>query len=241
MKPLIPLLAVALLAGCATAPAPGPRSTPDLPDVPPRLYAQAEQGRVNGVIVLAHNTWRLGAARKGEFKPVYDLAQAAPAVAAVSEAGAAVAPAPAIETQSDGIDQAPTPTPAPPAGGAPEPEPAAAPEAVRVFFATDSAEVPFDAVKRLQALAAAGAGETVVLGFADPRGARAYNEALSRRRARAVAAVLREAGLAKLQVEACGEQPEASAPFGAQRRVEVRRGAEALGESPCTQPWPLPW
>ncbi len=108
---------------------------------------------------------------------------------------------------------APPPAPEPP----PEPEPEPVPEVempldrFQVYFDFDSSAVS-PAARRIieaaaQAAAARGDAPVVVAGHADRSGPSAYNEALSRRRAEAVRAVLAENGVApeRIRIDARGE------------------------------------
>jgi outer membrane protein OmpA-like peptidoglycan-associated protein len=102
-----------------------------------------------------------------------------------------------------------------------------------VSFRTNDASIKAEDVPpllKLGALAATMPRLTVrVAGFADPRGPDAYNEALSLRRAQAVAAALGDAGLpaARLIIEAHGSGESTSADgdldaYALDRRVTVR-------------------
>lgn len=111
-----------------------------------------------------------------------------------------------------------------------------------VSFRTDDASIKVEdmgPLLKLGALAAAVPDAKLrVAGFADPRGAAAYNDALSQRRAEAVAAALVCAGMARerLIVEAHGAAESMSAAgdldaYALDRRVTVRleRGAVPPG------------
>jgi len=102
-----------------------------------------------------------------------------------------------------------------------------------VSFRTDDTEIKAEdmgPLLKLGALAAAVPDATLrVAGFADPRGAAAYNEELSQRRAEAVAAALVCGGMARerLIVEAHGADESTSAAgdldaYALDRRVTVR-------------------
>ncbi|MGF1553482.1 MAG: OmpA family protein [Paracoccaceae bacterium] len=101
-----------------------------------------------------------------------------------------------------------------------------------VLFETDRATLTTEGLARVSEIAAylqANPGEAVVIeGHADARGASAYNQALSERRAETVASVLLAQGIAtpRLVYTGLGEDsPIASndTPFGQSlnRRVEV--------------------
>jgi outer membrane protein OmpA-like peptidoglycan-associated protein len=70
-----------------------------------------------------------------------------------------------------------------------------------VSFRTNDSSVSPESVEMLQKMGTLAASmpdmKVVVAGFADPRGSEKYNDALSRRRAEAVAEVLADAGVAK--------------------------------------------
>ena len=70
-----------------------------------------------------------------------------------------------------------------------------------VSFRTNDSSVSPESVEMLQKMGSLAASmpdmKVVVAGFADPRGSEKYNDALSRRRAEAVAGVLADAGVAK--------------------------------------------
>lgn len=102
-----------------------------------------------------------------------------------------------------------------------------------VSFRTDDASIKVEDMApllKLGALAAAVPDAKLrVAGFADPRGAADYNDALSRRRAEAVAAALECGGITaeRLIVEAHGAAESASASgdldgYALERRVTVR-------------------
>ncbi|HYL03038.1 MAG TPA: OmpA family protein [Steroidobacteraceae bacterium] len=104
---------------------------------------------------------------------------------------------------------------------------------MNVSFRTDDASIKAEDMPpllKLGALAAAMPRVTVrVAGFADPRGSHAYNQALSLRRAQAVAAALGNAGVpvSRLIVEARGSSGSSSADgdldaYALDRRVTVR-------------------
>jgi outer membrane protein OmpA-like peptidoglycan-associated protein len=109
-----------------------------------------------------------------------------------------------------------------------------------VSFRTDDTSIKVEdmgPLLKLGALATTVPGAKLrIAGFADPRGAAAYNEALSQRRAEAVAAALVCAGMTRerLIVEAHGASESTSAAgdldaYALDRRVTVRleRGATA--------------
>jgi outer membrane protein OmpA-like peptidoglycan-associated protein len=102
-----------------------------------------------------------------------------------------------------------------------------------VSFRTDDAQLSEEGVKQLKQLGTLAQGlpdlKIVVAGYADPRGSQAYNQALSQRRADAVAAVLHESGVAteRLIVQAhgsdeaqCGEGDMDG--YALERRVTVQ-------------------
>jgi outer membrane protein OmpA-like peptidoglycan-associated protein len=100
---------------------------------------------------------------------------------------------------------------------------------------------------KLGALAAAMPEMTVrVAGFADPRGAAAYNDALSLRRAETVAAALASAGVppGRILVEAHGSSESSSPPgdldaYALDRRVTVRLERSApVAQAGATLPGP---
>ena len=101
-----------------------------------------------------------------------------------------------------------------------------------VFFDFDSAVVPDSSVQTLQFIAAnmgaCGWGALAAVGHTDRSGGDAYNEALSMRRANAVAAALGQAGLAPGTVSVGGKgesEPRVPTPDGERnptnRRVEI--------------------
>jgi outer membrane protein OmpA-like peptidoglycan-associated protein len=105
--------------------------------------------------------------------------------------------------------------------------------ATDIGFRTDDASLTDESVTRLKklgALASAVPGAKVrIAGYADPRGADAYNLALSQRRADAVAAILKDAGLGadRMVVEAHGAGAATCAEgdldgYAFERRVTVR-------------------
>jgi outer membrane protein OmpA-like peptidoglycan-associated protein len=109
-----------------------------------------------------------------------------------------------------------------------------------VSFRTDDTEIQVEDMGPLLKLGALAAtvpdARLRVVGFADPRGAAAYNEALSQRRAEAVAAALVCGGMSRerLIVEAHGASESVSAAgdldaYALDRRVTVRleRGTTA--------------
>jgi outer membrane protein OmpA-like peptidoglycan-associated protein len=124
-----------------------------------------------------------------------------------------------------------------------------------VSFRTDDTSIKAEdmgPLLRLGALAAAVPDATLrVAGFADPRGDAAYNEALSQRRAEAVAAALVCGGVARerLIVEAHGAAESSSASgdldaYALDRRVTVRleraTGTPAASATATTAGSPLP-
>lgn len=124
--------------------------------------------------------------------------------------------------------------PPPPAAWAPRrPEIAEASYAYLVHFATDRAELAPGERDRLEAFLAGlpegGRWRALVLGHADERASDAYNMALSERRARHVAELLRARGLERVEValRAFGESrpldPGRGEPaWSRNRRVEIR-------------------
>jgi outer membrane protein OmpA-like peptidoglycan-associated protein len=105
--------------------------------------------------------------------------------------------------------------------------------ATDIGFRTDDAALTEESMvrlKKLGALASAVPGAKVrVAGYADPRGTETYNLALSQRRADAVAAVLKDAGLGadRVIVEAHGAEAAACAEgdldgYAFERRVTVQ-------------------
>ncbi len=113
-----------------------------------------------------------------------------------------------------------------------------------VGFRTGDDTLSADDVGRLQKLGslagALGDVKVRVSGYADPRGSDSFNEALSERRADAVAHVLAEAGLNtdRLVVEAHGAKESKSAAgdldgYAFERRVTVRieQGGEAVARN----------
>jgi len=112
--------------------------------------------------------------------------------------------------------------------------------ATEVSFRTDDATLSEDGTARLKKLgsfASALPGIKIhVRGYADPRGPKDYNLALSRERAEAVAAVLTDAGVAsdRLVIEARGAEDSKSAAgdldgYALERRVSVRLEAAEGG------------
>jgi outer membrane protein OmpA-like peptidoglycan-associated protein len=104
---------------------------------------------------------------------------------------------------------------------------------MELSFRTDDAAIEVEDLAPLLKLGALAASmpdaKLRVAGYADPRGAPAYNDALSQRRAEAVAAALERAGVprARLIIEAhgCGESTSADGDLDAyalDRRVTVR-------------------
>lgn len=102
-----------------------------------------------------------------------------------------------------------------------------------VFFTEDSAaldEAAQGVVAQVARAAQAQPGAPVqVLGFADPDGGRAYNQALSAARAENVAAALRAQGIApaRIRVAPRGPVPFEMMPLES-RRVEIRIGQEQV-------------
>jgi len=110
-----------------------------------------------------------------------------------------------------------------------------------VSFRTDDDGIPeqsLTALMKLGALAASLPEVTVrIAGYADPRGAASYNEALSLRRAQGVAALLTSAGVpaGRLLIEAHGAGESQSVPgdldgYAFDRRVSVRLEPGAAGQ-----------
>lgn len=111
-----------------------------------------------------------------------------------------------------------------------------------VGFRTGDAQLSEDDAERLQKIGQLVSGlpgaRVRVTGYADPRGSKEFNQALSERRAAAVAAVLTEAGISSHQIitEGMGEEASTSAEgdldgYALERRVVVRiehGGPEAL-------------
>ncbi|EFH10457.1 OmpA family protein [Pseudoroseomonas cervicalis] len=111
--------------------------------------------------------------------------------------------------------------------------PPAPPPVQVVFFTEDSAaldEAAQGVVAQVARAAQAQPGAPVqVLGFADPDGGRAYNQALSAARAENVAAALRAQGIApaRIRVAPRGPVPFEMMPLES-RRVEIRIGQEQV-------------
>lgn len=140
-----------------------------------------------------------------------------------------------------------------------EPPPAALPVAPRVaatelvhtvYFPTDSAVLPEAEAAALRQFAAGLDGrlvlEQLVVGHADVRAGDAHNDALSARRAAAVAALLRDAGLPaeRISVHALGRRlpvaaAEPATSWRLSRRVEVVARGVVLIEPGCPD-WSRP-
>lgn len=112
---------------------------------------------------------------------------------------------------------------------------------IDVGFRTDEDTIPAQMLPPLQHLGALAAAmpDTVVriAGYADPRGAEEYNQALSLRRAQGVAALLTSAGVpaGQMIIEAHGSTGTHSAPgdldgYALERRVTVRLEQPGVGE-----------
>jgi outer membrane protein OmpA-like peptidoglycan-associated protein len=106
------------------------------------------------------------------------------------------------------------------------PAPTAVPEPARIFFAVNDAQLPPQAAAALADLAAylkaVPAARASIVGFHDPSGNAAANDALAKARAQAVSAALQAAGVAGSQLSL--DKPEATTGSGAPaeaRRVEV--------------------
>lgn len=100
-----------------------------------------------------------------------------------------------------------------------------------VYFSTGSAELTHDARQRLGARAGDWAKQGIrmrVTGHADPRGSAAFNRALSRRRAEAVAAELARLGVAIGRVEGAGASGVgAPSVYDAYRRVRIEPDSQS--------------
>lgn len=111
--------------------------------------------------------------------------------------------------------------------------PPPAPPVQVVFFTEDSASLDEAAqgvvAQVAQAAQAQPQAPVQVLGFADPDGGRAYNQALSAARAENVAAALRVQGVApaRIRVAPRGPVPFEMMPLES-RRVEIRIGQEQV-------------
>lgn len=98
-----------------------------------------------------------------------------------------------------------------------------------VFFEGFSAEIPESAQEVLRGAAATAArypaARVLVMGFAGPTGGQAYNQELSQQRANAVAAKLRELGVApdRIAIQARGPVSFDLVELES-RRVEIRFG-----------------
>jgi outer membrane protein OmpA-like peptidoglycan-associated protein len=114
-------------------------------------------------------------------------------------------------------------------------------------FRTDDAAIKVEDLApllKLGALAAAMPGAMLrVAGYADPRGAAAYNDALSQRRAEAVAAALERAGVPRerliIEAHGCDESTSAAGDLDAyalDRRVTVRLERPSVASSGSAGP-----
>lgn len=140
-------------------------------------------------------------------------------VATMQSAAPAVAPSPSPAPVT-------APEPAPAAAAAPAAPVADAIPAASVFFELDKTVVPQDVdqtlAKVVDYLKTHAAAQAVLSGFHDPRGDRAHNEALALNRARAVRAVLAQAGIPAERVVM--QKPQQTTGTGSNdeaRRVEV--------------------
>ncbi len=112
-------------------------------------------------------------------------------------------------------------------------EPPPPPPVQVVFFTEDSATLDEAAQGVVAQVAGAARAQprapVQVLGFADPDGGRAYNQALSASRAENVAAALRAQGVAPERIRV---SPRGPVPFEMMalesRRVEIRIGEEQV-------------
>ncbi|RVT98784.1 OmpA family protein [Rhodovarius crocodyli] len=106
--------------------------------------------------------------------------------------------------------------------------PSSQPPAI-VFFEGFSADIPDSAMENLRGAAATAAryptSRVLVMGFAGPTGGQAYNQQLSQQRANAVAAKLRELGVApeRIAIQARGPVSFDLVELES-RRVEIRFG-----------------
>ena len=129
----------------------------------------------------------------------------------------------------------PAPMPAPKPAPAPAPMPMAMPGPFTVFFDFDSAMLSDSGkgavAQAAEAIKAAKPNHIVVTGHADRAGAAAYNDALSAKRAKAIAKAIMESGAiagARIVTEAKGEsEPRIATPDG-QREPANRRGTIVL-------------
>jgi len=180
------------------------------------------RARAKGVIALC---FTLGAADLA----VIDL-RLAPAAIAQAEASEKAEPARAplpLVVSSAAITQAAValalPTPAP--SSSPSPSPSTTREEYTVLFATDNARLDKAALAALDHIAPGGVVEVSVEGYADARGTTTYNQALSERRAAAIAEALAARGVVAQRVRGLGAvRPLGSADPDAlrrERRVEV--------------------
>lgn len=127
------------------------------------------------------------------------------------------------------------PKPAPVAAPAPTPAPAPMPGPFVLYFDFDSANLTADARKVVadaaRAVAARKPASVVVTGYTDRAGSEAYNMALSKRRADAVVAALKAAGVTtdiRLIVASYGEMDPAVQTADGQREPRNRRVAIVL-------------
>ena len=105
-------------------------------------------------------------------------------------------------------------------------------EEYTILFATDNARLDSSALRLLDGIGAGGVIEVSVDGYADPRGKSDYNQALSEKRAGAIAEALAARGIVARRVRGLGatRRVESAIDEGAlrrERRVEVhiaRRG-----------------
>lgn len=99
-------------------------------------------------------------------------------------------------------------------------------EEYTVLFATDNARLDASALRLLDAIGAGGVVEVSVDGYADPRGKSDYNQALSEKRAAAIAEALAARGIVARRVRGLGATRKADGTADADalrrdRRVEV--------------------
>lgn len=140
-------------------------------------------------------------------------------------------PEPVTIAARDVAAQAPTAVPSPPP---PEPARACAPR-LALGFAYARAAVPSDAAAQLAPIVAYASehpdATVLVDGHADPSGAELDNLVLSKRRANAVARLLRRAGLdrARIVVRAFG----AYVPVPGEAARELRRVQVSFTDDPC--------
>lgn len=94
---------------------------------------------------------------------------------------------------------------------------------VTVYFPTGQASIPD---RDMAGLKSAASGRYAVVGYADPRGTKRFNQKLSEQRAAAVASVLRSVGAEPVIVTGYGEKDAQSkgdrAAYPLDRRVELK-------------------